>query len=429
MAQGATNSLETLTDRTSLLCRLWRTVKNEEAGFTVRALNAAFGVDLRVWSLLNLEMLRKLRIGSIMAAFAWGLLLPPFFTPATLFVYQSTNMETLDVPMPHPNIANGSVGHKYAYSPPSQFNRTQYLDDVSRTFTGPRTMLSMIAAATASLGEILPLKSPYNSSAYSLEFFAPIVQCSDANRSAIELITRLREEEMNRSNGVVVETENVYFSFVPSFNTSGGLLPVLAPRQQSPSNATNELWMTFLRPSIDASGARIKHRHFQVCSLHNATYNLNIEHNHGIQNITGSYTANEVVSYPHDNSSSISNMSQHAYSAFMWALCDQLVGKFSWYVNTAFNRSSPLSTPPGAPQFGALESQIQRTSLLGSIDLDAFFDLDEEKGLYSRPEGNGTLSDQRLMDKAMAQNRTLNVLIEELSFNMSVGLMWNDLLT
>lgn len=38
---------------------------------TVGGLNAAFGADTSVLSLLNLEMLRKLRIGSVMAAFAW----------------------------------------------------------------------------------------------------------------------------------------------------------------------------------------------------------------------------------------------------------------------------------------------------------------------------------------------------------------------
>lgn len=38
---------------------------------TVDGLNAAFGADTSVLSLLDLEMLRKLRIGSIMAAFAW----------------------------------------------------------------------------------------------------------------------------------------------------------------------------------------------------------------------------------------------------------------------------------------------------------------------------------------------------------------------
>jgi hypothetical protein len=39
------------------------------------------------------------------------------------------------------------------------------------------------------------------------------------------------------------------------------------------------------------------------------------------------------------------------------------------------------------------------------------------------------LSDQRLKDKAMARNRTLDVLIEELSSNLTVSMMHNRLLT
>jgi hypothetical protein len=359
-----------------------------------------------------------------------GLLLPPFFTPATLFVYQSSNVESMNGLMPFPHIANTtpSVGSAYSYSPPTRRGRTQYVDDTARSFKGPRTIVSLIASATASLGEILPIKLPYNTSSHEIEFHAPIVQCLDANASTIDIIESFRKQDMANGDGVVVETDSVYYAFVPSYNATGDLYPALTPRLQTPSNATNELWMTFLRPVIQ-SGTRVTERHFQVCALHNATYNLRIERDRGIQNISKSYTINEQVHYPRDNSTSISNMAQHAYTAVMWALCDQLIGKFSWYNNTAWDENASLSTPSEAAQFGVLQSPIQRTSLLGSFDLDAFFDLDEARQLYKQPEGNGSLSKQRLMDKAMAKNRTLDVLIEELSFNMSVGLMWDPLLT
>ncbi|OAG08539.1 uncharacterized protein CC84DRAFT_1257383 [Paraphaeosphaeria sporulosa] len=361
---------------------------------------------------------------------AAGLLLPPFFTPATLFVYQSLNVESIDGLMPFPHIANAtpSVGSTYSYSPPARRGRIQFVDDVSRVFVGPRTIVSLIASATASLGEILPIKLPYQTSSHEIEFHAPIVQCLDANTTAVELIESFRKQDMAIGDGVVVETDSVYYAFIPSYNETGDLYPVLTPRLQTRSNASNELWMTFLRPVIK-SGERVTERRYQVCKLHNATYNLRIARDLGLQNISKSYTINEQVHYPRDNSTSISNMAQHAYTAFMWALCDQLVGKFSWYNNTAWSQNSSLSSPSGAAQFGVLQSPISRTSLLGSLDLDAFFDLDEANKLYSKPEGNGSLSDQRLMDKAMAKNRTLDVLIEELSFNISVGLMWDPLLT
>lgn len=48
---------------------LWRTVRRKD--MTVGVFNSAFGADTSVWSLLNFEMLRKLRTGSAMALFAW----------------------------------------------------------------------------------------------------------------------------------------------------------------------------------------------------------------------------------------------------------------------------------------------------------------------------------------------------------------------
>jgi hypothetical protein len=38
---------------------------------TVKGLNAAFGAKISVFSLLNIEMFRKFKIGSVMELFAW----------------------------------------------------------------------------------------------------------------------------------------------------------------------------------------------------------------------------------------------------------------------------------------------------------------------------------------------------------------------
>ncbi|KAF2270247.1 hypothetical protein CC78DRAFT_599658 [Lojkania enalia] len=401
---------------------LWRTVSKTE--LSVGALNAAFGADSSVLALINIELFKKLRIGSIMALFAWSLLLPPFFTPATLFIVPSQQTNEVNALMPYPSIADSTVGHKFAYSPPLEYGTTEHGDDGDRIFTGPRTILNLIATATASLGEILDIDSPYNNSIYSIQFFGPIIKCLPANTSQTSQISRLLAEEMSIKLNGSIETDNVYYSFVPEYKSNGELIANPQPREQSPSNATNQLWMTFLRTTYNSSGARVKERHYQVCRLHNATYDLNITRDHGFQNIAGSYDLREEVPFPSDVPGSESNMAQHAYSAFMWALADQLVGKFSWYVQPNNDSTSALPS-----QFGVIESPIARTSLLGSWDLDTFFDLDEEKGLYKVPGGpNLTLSDQRLQDKALAKNRTLDVLIEELSFNTTVSLMHNELL-
>jgi hypothetical protein len=48
---------------------VWRTLKKKE--FRMATLNAAFGVETSVLSLMNIDMWKKLRVGSVMAFFAW----------------------------------------------------------------------------------------------------------------------------------------------------------------------------------------------------------------------------------------------------------------------------------------------------------------------------------------------------------------------
>lgn len=360
-----------------------------------------------------------------------SLLLPPFFTPATLFIYASTAVNETVAAVPFPSIGLGSEAHRYTYSPPVRQGTRQNIDDQSRIFAGPRTQLSLVSTATSSLGEILPADLPYNNSAYSISFFGPIIRCEEAQSTTQALISDHLREGMSGVWSSAKETDSAYFAFVPTRNASNDLIAVWHPRQQTPSTPLNELWLTFMRPKINNLGERIKERHFQVCLPHNASYDLQISQYHGVQNVTANYTIGDAISYPVDVLDYPSNLTQHAYSAFMWVLCDQLVGKMAWYAEPNVTASNTTLSVQGASQFGAIESPISRTSLLGSLDLDAFFEFDEEKGLYEDQNVSRifTFSDQRLKDKALAKNRTLDVLIEELSFNTTISLMHNALLT
>jgi hypothetical protein len=77
--------------------------------------------------------------------------------------------------------------------------------------------------------------------------------------------------------------------------------------------------------------------------------------------------------------------------------------------------------------FGLINTPIQHNSLLGSNDLDYHFYMNQRM-LYPL-DNNMTLSFQRLQDKALARNLTLDILVEELSFNVTISLMNNLLLT
>jgi hypothetical protein len=350
-----------------------------------------------------------------------SLILPSFFTPATLFIFPSTNMVEIVQSVPFLAIANSTVGHNFAYSPPADGDYMSLRDDEKRVFGGPRTILSLLSTATASLGQILPIKAPYNHSSYSVQFHGPIVRCGTANSSVATRMENLLSKEMAVPLGTAKKAVNVYYGFVPAFDAAGETIALSKPRLQSPSNATNQLWITFLRYAMDSDGHRTRERHFQVCQLHNATFDLDLAWTGGVQAIHGSYDVLGEVQFPNHQSDNVSDMSQHAYSAFMWVLTDQLVGVFTWV--------GDRSNPSLSPEFGVIDTPLHRTSVLGSSDLDVFFDLNKKNKMENMDEDSTPLSDQRLQDKALARNRTLDVLIEELSFNMTVSLLHNELLT
>lgn len=110
-----------------------------------------------------------------------------------------------------------------------------------------------------------------------------------------------------------------------------------------------------------------------------------------------------------------------AYTAFMWMLADQLTDSIAFYRN--------ISTTGGTGNdvWSEINSDIQTTALLGSSDLQSFFDYN--RNLYpSTGTDSEKMSDQRAEDIAFAKNRTLNALIEELSSNITLSLMNSDLL-
>jgi hypothetical protein len=347
-----------------------------------------------------------------------SLILPPFFTPGTLFVYPSTNKVVTEQAVPYLTIANSSEGLYYSYSPSIDGDSYNLKNVPSRVFAGPRTILTLLSTATASRGEILPLKAPYNHSSYSVNFFGPAVQCGKADPSVELKIDELLRQKMDTLVGTAKELTNALYSFVPSFS-QGGVTALPDVRYQEPVNASNQLWMVFMRyvESGDDQPCEYKPYH-QICKLWNATYDLHFSWENGLQNITGSRGLLHEVEYPNDKPGEISNMAQHAYSAFMWVLADQLVGSFGWFNDTStFNNKT----------FGMINSPIQHNSLLGTSDLDVFFDFNEDKGACKLPYDK--LSAQRQQDIDLAKNRTLDVLIDELSFNITASLMHNDLLT
>ena len=290
-------------------------------------------------------------------------------------------------------------------------------------FLGPRTIVSELSTAAATQGQILTITPPSVNSIYSLQFYGPSVQCEEANTTVATLIQSLRNQSVANNTGDIIEVANYYYAFVPDLSSFGdksspndGVEAVSQIRLQQPYNASNELWMVYSRYTgrVDSVGWREIEDYYSTCRLYNASYDINFEFEEANQNITSRSTQiMNLVEYPSEDAlASDQVMVQHGYSAVMWAMSDLLVKSMGIFNATSDSPGGPVAN------FSEITTQIQHTSLLGSQDLDVFFD--RNKGLYSH---NYTLTDQRIEDIDLAQNRTLEVLIEELMFNITMSFM------
>lgn len=389
---------------------LWKTLKRKKV--SVKALDAAFEADRSIWSLRNSEMLWKLRLVSFLCIVSGCLPLPSLVTPATLFVLPSArdtlsqaNVSSLDM--------SGSQWSRFAYSVNATPSSPLF-------FLGPRTIISRLSTATATQGKILDISSPSMNSSYSLQFNGPAIQCQDADATTVGIIDALRDQAVANYTGDIIEYMNNYFAFVPDLSgfrndtsATKGVQMVSQTRLQTPSNASNELWMVYSRYTWDSTGARSTVDHYTSCKLYNASYDVGFSFNDGLQNVsTKDVTMLNEIDYPSNTAPNTTAIQQqHAYSAVFWALSDLIVGSMGVFTEYPKNRS--IST-----NFTEITTQIEHTSLLGSSDLDVFFD--NSHFLYST---SPVIGDQRLEDIALAQNRTLNVLIEELAINTTISFM------
>lgn len=344
-------------------------------------------------------------------------------TPGTLFVMPSTKLDHTMTSVPSLDVYGPNQAARFTYSAPVNLSGGQQ----NKLFLGPRTIVTRLSTATATQGEILPIKAPSSNATYDVEFYAPAVSCSEADSATAKIIHSIRQESIASFKESIMEVANYYYAFVPNLATYGnsslpndgvGVVPQM--RLQQPQNASNQIWIASTRYSKAISFQT--EDHYTICTLYNASYDLNIAFNQGIQTVTKrSLNLLDPVPYP-DPTTLLSDdlMVQHAYSAYMWSLSDLIVGTMGIF------QVAPSS--PGLPStyFSEITTPIAHTSLIGTSDLDAFFERRSND-----PLGNNktAVSDQRAQDINLAGNATLENLIEELSWNITCSFMNSDLLS
>ncbi|MCJ1467673.1 hypothetical protein MMC07_006298 [Pseudocyphellaria aurata] len=401
---------------------LWSALRR--ANLSIRGLDAAFGAYNTLLSFFNVEMLANVKVPSLIALLAWCLPIASLITPATLSVGLDIRDRAVMTDVFSLNISDPNQAHRYSYTVPSH--------DSSRPedqlFLRPRTVIARLTVAAATTGQARETES--FSQIFVDRFFGPVVKCKDASANVAKQIHDATERSKMAVDKSVKEIQNSYFAFVPDLSRSGidanaGVIQVANHSDTNgAAHGSNELWLRFQRYQADPHGPAVLRSHSLQCQLYNTSYQVNFSFVQGVQSIQWKELVPlNIIPYPDGPSSSDQSDMEMAYTAFMWTLSDQLTGSIGFYSN------STASASTGVNSFSDITTGLQETALLGSSDLQSFFDYNHN--LYPSKNGtsSGKVSDQRAEDIALARNRTFDVLIEELSANITLSLLSSDLLS
>ncbi len=323
------------------------------------------------------------------------------------------------------SISDPNQAHRYAYAVPSNSSRPEEM-----TYLRPRTVLTRLTVASSTNGVILPITPPFTNATYEVDFFGPVVKCKNASTDVGNYIQAATERSRYVADESLMQIQNFYFAFVPDLSKPGldandDVVQVANHSDTSGAlHGSNELWLGFQRYHKNLDGSVILRPHKLQCQLYNTSYQASFSFVQGVQSLNWKELKPlNLIPYPVGPSKSDEEQMQMAYTAFMWTLSDQLTGSIGFYSNVTTNPSS------GSGTFSQISTSLQETALLGSWDLQSFFDYN--RVLYPSKKGTGTekVSDQRVEDIALARNRTFDVLIEELSANVTLSLMNSDLLS
>ena len=403
---------------------LWRALKRST--ISIYGIDAGFAASSTLLSFTNLEMLSKLRLASFLALVAWCIPISSLITPATLNVDSilRNNGQMMNVPV----LAISQAGkyQDFAYYVPRSSILQKYL--------GPRTILTRLAVATSTTGEVLPLAPPATNATYVKTFFGPYVQCLDANQSITEEIDAANQRRKEAIGPSVEELANDYFAFIPALsnlNETSFRAPIQVANLSDVNGAlyaSNQLWLTFPRYNandINFNVSQVANPHYLACELHNASYHVNFTWTNGVQFLDIlDLNILDATPYPADPTYAASDEDTMAYSAFMWALSSRLIGTMGFYQDISTNDTNNQIIANRT--YSEIATSIDETSLLGTSDLNSYF---TKNHFLSSNNASQPFSPQRLQDMAFARNRTLDILIPELSSNITLSLISNPLLS
>ncbi len=344
-------------------------------------------------------------------------------TPGTLFIAQSQITTPVVTAVALSAISTSNLTQSNLYHVSRDANGPNNADNSTWIFEGSRTIMSRLLTAAAATGGILPLAAPAVNSSYQIQFYGPYVSCeTTSNSTIIGMMQDAIQQTMTIIINNATEIYNGYFAYVPDLS-SPDRMGMMNERDSVAWRSSNQLWIASRSNGTgwtETDFPKCPNTEYMVCQLYNTTYDLTISFQNGEMTVThAEFKDLSPVVYP----PALVNITRPevpailSYSAYMWSLTELLVGSLGLYADNI--------TTGGTAYYNNILSNIQNTALLGASNLDCFFGVD---WMFSNVTWSAP-SAQRKADINFARNnQSLNYLIPELSFNLTVSLMSDDLL-
>ncbi|KAF2746517.1 hypothetical protein M011DRAFT_487283 [Sporormia fimetaria CBS 119925] len=352
---------------------------------SVSTINAIFAATYDFLALTSPRLFLKARLPALMAFIIWCLPLATLLTPSTLLVVPSTRPNTTAIAVPSLNLWDASL---YAFAG---------LGD------GSSPLLNRLTVGTASRMDILPMPAVAPNTTYQHIFKAPSLKCEKATGGRLDNITAIwnaTEKAIQGSAGAYVKyvALDVAESYLNTYNATEVVEACIMGTRDRYCSSN-------LDGSTDgpAIWGRLDGEDAITCAIYNTTFTLNLTSSGDVQSIS-SMTFEWA-----EKSAEISPQNRIAKY-----LSRNLATLLSGAIGAVMSGPVGHSGDSGMASLVTQKTRIMDTALIGLVST-AF-----------RGTWGGPLAELPEADRALAGNRTLGEMIEELSRNQTLSLFSSE---
>ncbi|KAK3988799.1 hypothetical protein QBC44DRAFT_397347 [Cladorrhinum sp. PSN332] len=190
-------------------------VAAREKAISIEGLDAMFSAGGTIWSFFKFEFIRKASLGALLGLLKWLIPLSALITPATLTVIQSQSSTASIMAVPSVNFS--------IVEPLYHWNMSTEQIDSAASDNGITPYLNRLLSSTATSLQILPMKAVIPNSTYDLTFRGPSFRCSKPSPLIEEVMYKMANAsyfisylDAGTDSRLQFETKMSWLAFAPS---------------------------------------------------------------------------------------------------------------------------------------------------------------------------------------------------------------------